>query len=108
MKKMNNKGYVTINFGTQTKSGFYFWFWAVLSVVVSLLTSATMAENPGKALVGATFLMVGHILYPTVEAYYGGFDHSIFYGFTAKGVRFFDGVLGIGLFIGAALNIILF
>jgi hypothetical protein len=107
MKKMN-KGYVTINFGTQTKSGFYFWFWTVLSVVVSLLTSATMSEAPGKALVGATFLMVGHILYPTVEAYYGGFDHSIFYGFTAKGVRFFDGGLGIGLFIGAVLNIMLF
>lgn len=103
MKKMNNKA---VSFGT-TKSSFYYWFWVILSVIVSLLTSASIADAPGKAIVGSTFLMVGYLIYPTMEKYYGGLDFGVIHVIAVM-VKFFDAVLGVSLFFSAALKIILF
>ena len=97
MKKQNKK---------RSRSSFYFCFWAILSVMVQMLSASCVHENPGSTLIGATFLLVGQALYPTMEKYYEGLGTGTCF-YIATGIRWFDGIFGVGLFISAALQIML-
>lgn len=85
----------------------YYIYWVVMSVLVSALSGSCAYEKPSTAFIGAVFLLIGQLMYPSLERYYGGLGTGLTNA-IAQITRYADGIIGVGLFIGCGVNMLLF
>ena len=85
----------------------YYIYWVVMSVLVSALSGSCAYEKPSAAFIGAVFLLIGQLMYPSLERYYGGLGTGLT-NVVAQITRYADGIIGVGLFIGCGVNMLLF
>lgn len=94
------------NSGRKHTSSIYYFYWIGMSIITSILAASCAYEAPGKAICGAVFLLVGQAMYPRLEEYYGGLGTGAANA-AAQITRYADGIIGVGLFFGCAINLML-